>query len=89
MWKVKSRPHSNGMRLKNHAWDQPGSVVVKFVCSASAAQGSQVWILGTDLVPLIKPCCGGIHIQNRGRLAQMLALRQSSSSKKRKIGNRC
>uniref|UniRef100_A0A9L0J2U8 Activating signal cointegrator 1 complex subunit 3 n=1 Tax=Equus asinus TaxID=9793 RepID=A0A9L0J2U8_EQUAS len=29
------------------------------------------------------------HIQNRGRWAQMLALRQSSSSKKRKIGNRC
>ena len=29
------------------------------------------------------------HIQNRGRLAQMLAQRQSSLSKKRKIGNRC
>ena len=29
------------------------------------------------------------HIQNRGRLAQMLAQGQSFSSKKRKIGNRC
>ena len=29
-----------------------------------------------------------LHIQNRGRLAQMLAQGQSSSSKKRKIGNR-
>ena len=29
------------------------------------------------------------HIQNRGREAQMLAQGQSSSSKKRKIGNKC
>ena len=29
------------------------------------------------------------HIQNRGRLAQMLAQGKSSSNKKRKIGNRC
>ena len=29
------------------------------------------------------------HLQNRGRLAQMLAQGQSSSSKKRKIGKRC
>ena len=29
------------------------------------------------------------HIQKRGRLAQMLAQGKSSSSKKRKIGNRC
>ena len=29
------------------------------------------------------------HIENRGRLAQMLAHGQSSSSKKGKIGNRC
>ena len=28
------------------------------------------------------------HIQNRGRLAQMLAQRQTSSDKKRRIGNR-
>ena len=40
------------------------------------------------------PLVGGLavmvsHIQNRGRLAQMLAEGKSSSSKKRKIGNRC
>ena len=28
---------------------QPSGVVVKFVCSTSVAQGSQVQILGTDL----------------------------------------
>ena len=28
---------------------QPGGLVVKFAHSASAAQGSQVWIPGTDL----------------------------------------
>ena len=28
---------------------QPGGIVVKFVCSASAAQGSQVQIPGMDL----------------------------------------
>ena len=39
---------------------------------------------------LIKPCYGSVpHTKNRGRLAQMLAQRQSSSSKKRKIGSRC
>ena len=32
--------------------------MVKFTCSISAAQGSRVWIPGTDLAPLIKPCCG-------------------------------
>ena len=30
-------------------WGWFGDVAVKFVCSASAAQGSQVRILGTDL----------------------------------------
>ena len=38
----------------------PCGRVVKFACSASAAWGSLVQILGTDLAPLIKPCCGGI-----------------------------
>ena len=30
------------------------------VCSALAAQGSQVPTSGTDLVLLVKPCCGSI-----------------------------
>ena len=32
--------------------------MVKFVCSASEARGSLVWILGADMAPLRKPCCG-------------------------------
>ena len=39
---------------------QPSGIVVKFVHSGSAAQGSWVQIPGMDLTPLIKPCCGGI-----------------------------
>ena len=38
----------------------PGGIVVKFTHFALVAHGLQVWILGTDLAPLIKPCCGGI-----------------------------
>ena len=34
--------------------------MVKFTCSASEAQASQVWIPGTDVAPLVKPCCGSI-----------------------------
>ena len=32
--------------------------MVKGARSDSAAQGSPVWILGTDMAPLVKPCCG-------------------------------
>ena len=39
---------------------EPCGVVVKFMHSASAAQGLGVWIPGMDLAPLVKPCCGGI-----------------------------
>ena len=39
---------------------RPGGAVVKFMGSASAAWGSQFPILGADLAPLIKPCCGSI-----------------------------
>ena len=34
--------------------------MVKFTRSVSAARALQVQILGTDLVPLVKPHCGGI-----------------------------
>ena len=67
---------------------RPGGVVVKVTHSASVA-----WGLG---IPGRRPthrssshAVVASHIQNRGRLAQMLAQGQSSSSKKRKIGNRC
>ena len=32
--------------------------MVKRAHSASVAQGSPVWILGVDMAPLDKPCCG-------------------------------
>ena len=35
-------------------------IEVKFASSALAAQGSQVRILGSDLAPLIRPCCGSV-----------------------------
>ena len=49
---------------------------------------------GPGLVPGRGPLGDGhnevmTHIRNRGRLAQMLAQGESSSNKKRKIGNRC
>ena len=43
-----------------YLWAWPGGKVVKFMHSAWVAPGSQVWILGTDLVPLVKPHCGGM-----------------------------
>ena len=36
----------------------PGGTAVKCACSASAAQGSQVRILGVDMAPHGMPCCG-------------------------------
>ena len=44
---------------------------------------------GHGPAPLTSHAVAVSHIQNRGRLAQVLAQGQSSSSKKRKIGNRC
>ena len=46
--------------IKNAEGGRPRGVVVKFTCQASVGRGSQVPILGADLAPLIKPCCGGI-----------------------------
>ena len=69
---------------------QPGGLVVKFTRSDSTAQSVQVQILVTDLHTTHQGVCGSVpHAKNRGRLAHMLAQGQSSSSKKKKIGNRC
>ena len=38
-------PHFKKISL----WSQSGGIVVKFACSAAAAQGSRIWILGMDL----------------------------------------
>ena len=75
-------------RLKRHSiWGWPLSLVVKsgalcFGCLGSVPRCGLTLLVGSRAVVVS-------HIQNRGRLAQMLAQRQSSSSKKRKIGNRC
>ena len=58
----RERGKKNKQTIKkyNFFWGQPGGVVVTFSCSASVAQGSQVWILGMDLAPLVKSHCGDI-----------------------------
>ena len=43
---------------KCNSWGWPLSTTVKWARSALAAQGSPVWILGVDMAPLGKPCCG-------------------------------
>ena len=78
------------MGLKNHLNNsamQGAGLVAWWLSLACSALAPQVWFPGTDLD-------GGHavvtnHVQNRGRLAQMLAQRQSSSSRKRKIGDIC
>ena len=37
---------------------KPNDTAVKFARSASEARGPPVWMLGVDMSPLIKPCCG-------------------------------
>ena len=68
-------------KINNNLRGQPRGVVVKFMCSTSAAWGSQFKSQEWTHTPLVKPCCGEPHIQNRGRLVQMLAQGQYSSLK--------
>ena len=46
---------------------RPHGQVVKFTRSASGPRVSLVWILGADMVPLIKPCWGGVPHATTGR----------------------
>ena len=39
-------------------WGWPGGAVVRFTRSTLMAWGSPVQILGVDMAPLVKPCCG-------------------------------
>ena len=65
----------------------PHGLVVKF---AALCFGSTGLVSGYGPTPLVgSHAMAAAHIQYRGRLAQMLAQGQSSSSKKKKIGNRC
>ena len=63
----------------------PGGVVVKVMCSASAAWSSWVWILGADLTYCLSSHAVPVSaVQSGGRWAQMLAQGQSSSPKQKK-----
>ena len=73
--------------LIRHLLGQPGGLVVKYRMLCFGGLGSIPRRRPTPLV-------GGhaveaSHIQNRGRVAQTSGHGESSSSKKRKIGNRC
>ena len=75
-----------GMHQKIVPGGQPHGLVVKFSTLYFSSPGS---VPSYRLIPLL----GGhaveaTYIQNRGRLAQLLAQDESFSSKKRKIGNR-
>ena len=80
------------MKLKRIAlkgW--PSGVVVKFLHSASATQGSRVQILGTDLALLIKPCCCGIphKIEEDWHRCQLRANLPHTHKKKIVLNRRC
>ena len=64
-------------------WGQPGGTAIKFTHCALAARGSQVQILGVDLAPLVKSCCGSISHKIEDDWQQMLAQGQSSSHTKK------
>ena len=49
---------SSGANLKKKIRGQPGGTAVKFTRSALADQGLPVQILGADMAPLRRPCCG-------------------------------
>ena len=71
------------LSLKNSHRGSPCGLVVKF-------GGSPGSIPGCGPTPVISGhVVMAAHIQNRGRSAQMLAQDCPSSSKKKKIGNRC
>ena len=67
----------------------PGGAEVKFSCSTSVAQDSLVWIPGTDLVPLIKPCCGRHPTYKMRKMGTDVSSGPFFLSKKRRIGSGC
>ena len=61
-----------------------------WLSSVGSASEAQVQFPGHGPTPLVSSHAVAVtHIQNGGRLAQMLAQGDSSSSKKRKISNSC
>ena len=53
---IVQNPHANNFnaRVYNRGW--PRGRLAKFERSASVPRVSAVWILGTDMAPLIRPC---------------------------------
>ena len=68
-------------------WAWSHGLVVKLDVLCFGGPGSVPWCRPTPLVS--HHAVVVTHIQNRGRFPQMLAQSESSSSKKRKIGNKC
>ena len=73
------------IKIKRYLKGQPHGIVVKASVLHFGSLGSQVWILGGDLHYLSSHAVAATHLQNRGRLAQVLAQSKSSSPKKKKI----
>ena len=74
--------------IKNYGQGRPGGAAIKFSRSALAAQGSLVQILGVDVAPLGKPCCGRrstYEAEEDGHVSSGPVF----LSKNRKIGSRC
>ena len=64
---------------------RPSGIVVKSGTVCFSGLGSQVWILDADLHHLSSHAVAVTHIQNKRRLAQMLAQSKFSSPPKKKI----
>ena len=76
------------MDFKKVVKGHPGGIVVGFAHSALAGWGSQVRILASDLLPLIKPQCSSISHKTEKDWHRCQPSK-TSSSKERKTGNRC
>ena len=71
------------MYTTRESWGLPGGIVVKFMCSTSAAKGLRVWILDVDLHTAHQAMLGW-HPTYKKDWQQMLAQGQSYTSKKQK-----
>ena len=61
------------MAVRRNSWGQPHGVVVKSSALYFHGPSLLVWIPGANLHHLSSHTVTATHIQNRGRLAQMLA----------------
>ena len=91
LFRLSSLPYVSFSTLcPSRNWSILGSssrLVVKFECSASVAQVSQVWIPGVNLLTTHHSSSHAVvvsHMWSGGRFAQMLAQGQSPSLKERK-----